>query len=130
MEFIVSLAIKFWQWTILVAVVIIGAIINFLDKKKKSNLTKREKKYCSCLMKVRATLKKSNPRSPYAICTTSLYNAQNLKRTKRIDCSKNYNFNSSKEKGKPVNKNFEYNSKNNKHFLSVNEIKKYLKSNK
>ena len=39
MEFIVSLAIKFWQWTILVAVVIIGAIINFLDKKKKSNLT-------------------------------------------------------------------------------------------
>ena len=61
--------------------------------KKKSNLTKREKKYCSCLMKVRATLKKSNPRSPYAICTTSLYNAQNLKRTKRINCSKNYNFN-------------------------------------
>jgi len=61
--------------------------------KKKSNLTKREKKYCSCLMKVRATLKKSNPRSPYAICTTSLYNAQNLKRTKRVNCSKNYNFN-------------------------------------
>ena len=61
--------------------------------KKKSNLTKREKKYCSCLMKVRATLKKSNPRSPYAICTTSLYNAQNLKRTKRVNCSKNYKFN-------------------------------------
>ena len=61
--------------------------------KTKSNLTKREKKYCSCLMKVRATLKKSNPRSPYAICTTSLYNAQNLKRTKRVNCSKNYKFN-------------------------------------
>ena len=61
--------------------------------KTKSNLTKREKKYCSCLMKVRATLKKSNPRSSYAICTNSLYNAQNLKRTKRINCSKNYNFN-------------------------------------
>ena len=38
MEFIVSLAIKFWQWTILIAVVIIGAVINFTDKRKKPNL--------------------------------------------------------------------------------------------
>ena len=38
MELIVSLAIKFWQWTILIAVVIIGAIINFTDKRKKPNL--------------------------------------------------------------------------------------------
>ena len=29
---------KFWQWTILIAVVIIGAIINFTDKRKKPNL--------------------------------------------------------------------------------------------
>ena len=38
MELIVSLVIKFWQWTILIAVVIIGAIINFTDKRKKPNL--------------------------------------------------------------------------------------------
>ena len=44
--------------------------------------------------------------------------------------NKNYSLNSRKEKGKSVDKNFEYNSKNNKHFLSVNEIKKYLDSNK
>ena len=39
MELILTLAMKFWQWTILIVVVIIGAIINLLDKKKKSNLT-------------------------------------------------------------------------------------------
>ena len=38
MEFIVALATKFWQWTVLIAVVIIGAIINFTDKKKKTKL--------------------------------------------------------------------------------------------
>ena len=39
MELILTLAMKFWQWTILIAVVIIAALINLLDKKKKSNLT-------------------------------------------------------------------------------------------
>ena len=39
MELIVALATKFWQWSILIAVVIITALINLLDKKKKSNLT-------------------------------------------------------------------------------------------
>ena len=38
MELILTLAMKFWQWTILIAVVIIGAIINFTDKRKKPNL--------------------------------------------------------------------------------------------
>ena len=38
MELIFTLAMKFWQWTILIAVVIIGAIINFTDKRKKPNL--------------------------------------------------------------------------------------------
>ncbi len=44
MELIFTLAMKFWQWTILIAVVIIGAIINFTDKRKKPNL----KKVLSC----------------------------------------------------------------------------------
>ena len=38
MEIIVTLATKFWQWSILIAVVIIGAIINFADKKAKTKL--------------------------------------------------------------------------------------------
>ena len=38
MELILTLAMKFWQWTILIVVVIIGAIINFTDKRKKPNL--------------------------------------------------------------------------------------------
>ena len=38
MEFIIALATKFWQWTVLIAVVIIGAIINFTDKRKKTKL--------------------------------------------------------------------------------------------
>ncbi len=38
-ELILALAMKFWQWSILVAVVIIAALINALDRKKKPNLT-------------------------------------------------------------------------------------------
>ena len=36
MELIVALAMKFWQWTVLIAVVIIAAIINFTDKRAKT----------------------------------------------------------------------------------------------
>ena len=38
MDFIIGLATQFWQWTILIAVVIIGAIINFADKKANTKL--------------------------------------------------------------------------------------------
>ena len=38
MELILTLAMKFWQWTVLIAVVIIGAIINLLDKKTLSKV--------------------------------------------------------------------------------------------
>ena len=38
MELIIGLATKFWQWSILIDVVIIGAIINFADKKAKTKL--------------------------------------------------------------------------------------------
>ena len=37
MELVITLAMKFWQWTLLILFVIIGFIINLLDKKK-SNL--------------------------------------------------------------------------------------------
>ena len=38
MEMIVALAVKFWQWTVLIAVVIVAAIINFADKRAKTKL--------------------------------------------------------------------------------------------
>jgi hypothetical protein len=38
MEIIVALAVKFWQWTVLIAVVIVAAIINFTDKRAKTKL--------------------------------------------------------------------------------------------
>ena len=38
MELLIALAMKFWQWSILIAVVIITSLINILDKKKSSNL--------------------------------------------------------------------------------------------
>jgi hypothetical protein len=35
MELLITLAMKFWQWTVLIAVVIIAAIINVFDKRQK-----------------------------------------------------------------------------------------------
>ena len=37
MEIIIALAMKFWQWSILIALIIIGFIINLFDKKDNSN---------------------------------------------------------------------------------------------
>ena len=38
MEFIIALAMKFWQWSVLIALVIIGWIINQFDKKVDSRV--------------------------------------------------------------------------------------------
>ena len=38
MEIIIAMAMKFWQWTVLIAVVIIAAVINFTDKRAKTKL--------------------------------------------------------------------------------------------
>ena len=38
MEILVSLAMKFWQWSLLIALVIVGLVINLLDRRK-SNCT-------------------------------------------------------------------------------------------
>ena len=56
---------------------------------KKSILSPRERRYCRCLVHVRTKKIK-----PYGICTNSVYNLQKKKRTKRVYCSKNYNFDS------------------------------------
>lgn len=50
-------------------------------------LTEREKRYCSCLMKVR-----TNNFNPYAICTDSVYNKQGYTRNKVVNCEKYYDF--------------------------------------
>jgi hypothetical protein len=47
-----------------------------------------EKKYCACLVKVRS---KKN-RSPYGICTNSVYGSRGIKRNKVVKCSKSYNL--------------------------------------
>jgi hypothetical protein len=55
--------------------------------KKTKNLKPRERRYCSCLMQVRPKIK-----NPYGICTNSVYNLQNTRRTKLVKCSKYYDF--------------------------------------
>ena len=34
-DLLISLVMKFWQWSLLIALVIVGFIINLLDKRKK-----------------------------------------------------------------------------------------------
>ena len=36
MELLIALAMKFWQWSILIALIIIGFIVNLFDKKDNS----------------------------------------------------------------------------------------------
>ena len=38
MELLITLAMKFWQWSLLILFVIIGFAINLLDKRKTNNL--------------------------------------------------------------------------------------------
>jgi hypothetical protein len=59
---------------------------NNKNKKKKTKLSSIEKRYCRCLIKVRSR----KIQNPYGICTSSVYNKQNKKRTKIVKCGKNY----------------------------------------
>ncbi len=56
---------------------------------KTKKLNPREKRYCSCLMKVRSKDKVGNP---YAICTSAVYDKQGFTRDKVIKCSKHYDL--------------------------------------
>jgi len=62
--------------------------------KDKSNLSKVERKYCSCLVKVRS---KKNL-NPYGICTKSVYGSRKMKREKIVRCSRYYNLTLLKKK--------------------------------
>lgn len=57
--------------------------------KKNSKLNTIQRKYCSCLLKVRS--KKTNP---YGICTSSVYGSRKIKRKGNIKCSKTYKLTS------------------------------------
>jgi hypothetical protein len=61
--------------------------------KNKSKLSRVERKYCSCLVKVRS---KKIP-NPYGICTNSVYGSRNISRKKAVGCSKYYNLNKLKK---------------------------------
>ena len=50
--------------------------------------SKIEQRYCRCIMHVSP----NTVRSPYAICTTSVYGAVDKKRTKRVQCLPYYQF--------------------------------------
>ena len=69
-----------------------------LQLRRFQSFSNLEKKYCSCLMKVRGRdykLYKRNfklPVNPHGICTNTLYNRRGLKRTKLVKCSKLYMF--------------------------------------
>jgi hypothetical protein len=57
--------------------------------KKNSKLNTIQRKYCSCLVKVR-----SKKTRPYGICTTSVYSSRKLKRRGNVKCSKTYKLTS------------------------------------
>ena len=56
--------------------------------KKNNKLSNVERKYCSCLVKVRSKKNKN----PYGICTSSVYGSRKIKRKKVVRCSKYYNL--------------------------------------
>ena len=65
--------------------------VNFFNKKAPMNL--RERKYCSCLVKVRGKYRYQKPfQAPYGICTKSVYWTREQERG-LVDCLDNYNFN-------------------------------------
>ena len=72
-----------------------------------------EKKYCSCLMKVRS---KKNP-NPYGICTDAVYKSRGLVRDKVVECTEEYDFT-------------KYNLKMLKMFAKEKKIKGYSNMNK
>ena len=85
------------------------SIYNLVSK----GLDKVEKKYCSCLMKVRS--KKIN--NPYGICTNAVYGSRNSIRDRVVNCAKYYDFK-------------KYNLKTLKLYAKEKKMKGYSKLNR
>ena len=94
--------------------------------KKKAKLSKIQRKYCSCVVKVRGkTLS-----NPYGICTKSIYHSRNKKRTKKVGCLKNLDIKKltkNQLKGIFIEKEIKTKSKTNKKKL-ISILNKYLKA--
>ena len=60
---------------------------------KRTPLTKRERKYCSCLLDVRdKQAEEKTNYNPYAVCTNSVYISQGKRRNKFVNCETSYNY--------------------------------------
>ena len=91
--------------------------------KRKSKLSVIEKKYCSCIVKVRG----KKIQNPYAICTHSVYSSRGKKRSK-VKCLNSINLkklNKDQLKGLAKEKKLVYSRSSKKKI--INNINKYLK---
>jgi hypothetical protein len=62
---------------------------------KRTPLTKRERKYCSCLLDVRDKQSEQSQKTqynPYAVCTNAVYTSQGKRRNKFINCETSYDY--------------------------------------
>ncbi len=60
---------------------------------KRTPLTKRERKYCSCLLDVRDKQEEQKTKyNPYAVCTNAVYISQGKRRNKFVNCEAAYNY--------------------------------------
>ncbi len=60
---------------------------------KRTPLTKRERKYCSCLLDVRDKQEEQKTKyNPYAVCTNSVYTSQGKRRNKFVNCETSYDY--------------------------------------
>ena len=94
-------------------------------KKFKNNISMKSinRRYCRCLIHVR-----SKTKSPYGICTNSVFNLQGKKKSK-INCGKNYNFNNfTANELRLYAKEKKINIRKNKKFLTKKAIIRSLKN--
>ena len=94
--------------------------------KKKAKLSTIQRKYCSCVVKVRG----KTLNNPYGICTKSVYHSRNKKRTKKVGCLNNLDIkklSKNQLKGILIEKKIKTKSKTKKKKL-INILNKYLKA--
>lgn len=94
--------------------------------KKNAKLSTIQRKYCSCVVKVRGRILNN----PYGICTKSIYHSRKKRRTKKVGCLKNLDIkklSKNEIKGILLEKKIKTKSKTKKKQL-INILNKYLKA--
>ena len=90
--------------------------------KKNAKLSTIQRKYCSCVVKVRGRILNN----PYGICTKSIYHSRKKRRTKKVGCLKNLDI-------KKLSKNeikgilLEKDNPSKRFITNYKDIKKYFK---